>query len=85
MTIAETLRQATLRLQAEGVPEAQLNAQSLLANALGRDRTYLIVNLHHELDEQELNRFAESVARRSGGEPLQYIVGIRNSTGSSLK
>jgi release factor glutamine methyltransferase len=75
MTIAETLRQATLRLKSEGVPDAQLNAQSLLANALGRDRTYLIVNLQRELEERELNLFAESLERRSSGEPLQYIVG----------
>ena len=75
MTIAETLRQATLRLKSEGVPDAQLNAQSLLASALGRDRTYLIVNLQRELEERELVLFAEDLERRSAGEPLQYIIG----------
>jgi len=75
MTIAETLRQATLRLKSEGVRDAQLNAQSLLANALGRDRTYLIVNLQRELEERELAQFAEDLERRSAGEPLQYIIG----------
>jgi release factor glutamine methyltransferase len=75
MTIAETLRQATLRLKSEGVPDAQLNAQSLLASALERDRTYLIVNLQRELEERELVLFAEDLERRSAGEPLQYIIG----------
>jgi release factor glutamine methyltransferase len=75
MTIAETLRQATLRLKSESVPDAQLNAQSLLANALGRDRTYLIVNLQRELEDRELAQFAEDLERRSAGEPLQYIIG----------
>lgn len=75
MTIAETLRQATLRLKSEGVPDAQLNAQSLLANALGHDRTYLIVNLQRELEEQELALFGADLERRSAGEPLQYIIG----------
>ena len=75
MTIAETLRQATLRLKPESVPDAQLNAQSLLANALGQDRTYLIVNLQRELEEQELVLFGADLERRSAGEPLQYIIG----------
>src|SRR5690554_4859047 len=74
-TIASTLRRAADELRDAGVSEAQLVAQSLLAEALGRDRTYLIVNFQQPLAEDEIARFDRLLERRAAGEPLQYITG----------
>ena len=75
MTIAEALQSANASLREAGVPEAQLVAQSLLTEALKCDRTYLIINFSRQLTTEEQENFAELLARRAAGEPLQYITG----------
>lgn len=74
-TIAETLKQAGRRLRAAQVPNDLLDAQTLLAEALGQDRTYLIVNFSRQLDDELLVRYRALIERRAAGEPLQYITG----------
>jgi release factor glutamine methyltransferase len=74
-TIAETLKLASERLRAASVPNDLLDAQTLLAEALGRDRTYLIVNFNEQLGEDLLTAYFALIERRSAGEPLQYITG----------
>ena len=75
MTIAEALQSANASLREAGVPEAQLVAQSLLAEALKCDRTHLIINFNQQLTTEEYENFAALLARRAVGEPLQYITG----------
>jgi release factor glutamine methyltransferase len=75
LTIAAALRGATDTLRAANVADPQLISQSLLAEALGRDRTYLIVNFQEALPAETVTRFEELIARRIAGEPLQYIIG----------
>jgi release factor glutamine methyltransferase len=74
-TIAETLRQASEQLRAAQVPNDVLDAQTLLAEALGKDRTFLIVNFNQQLDDDLLTKYQSLIERRSTGEPLQYITG----------
>jgi release factor glutamine methyltransferase len=74
-TIAETLKQASEQLHAAQVPNDVLDAQTLLAEALGKDRTYLIVNFNQHLDDDLLARYQLLIERRAAGEPLQYITG----------
>jgi release factor glutamine methyltransferase len=74
-TIAETLQQASAQLRAADVPNDLLDAQTLLAHALGQDRTYLIIHFNQVLSEELRAQFQALMARRAAGEPLQYIVG----------
>ena len=74
-TIAETLREATGRLREAAIPNDVLDAQTLLAYALGCDRTHLIINYREELPEEPARKFADLIERRAKGEPLQYITG----------
>jgi release factor glutamine methyltransferase len=62
-------------LRAASAPNDLLDAQTLLAEALGQDRTYLIVNFNERLSEDVLAKFQAMVERRASGEPLQYITG----------
>lgn len=80
-TIAEALHQANTFLREREVSEAQLTAQSLLAAALDRDRTYLIVNFKQMLTLEEQDRFLDLLDRRAQGEPLQYIIGTQEFFG----
>jgi release factor glutamine methyltransferase len=74
-TIAEALKEAGERLRAASVPNDLLDAQTLLAEATGKDRTYLIINFNQQLSEGILSAFRTMVDRRVAGEPLQYITG----------
>jgi release factor glutamine methyltransferase len=74
-TIAEALKEAGERLRAASVPNDLLDAQTLLAEALCKDRTYLIINFNQQLSEGILSAFRAMIDRRAAGEPLQYITG----------
>ena len=74
-SIAEALVLATQQLRKAGVPDARLEAGSLLAHVLGRDRTFIISHADETINESELERFSEIVATRATGRPLQYITG----------
>jgi release factor glutamine methyltransferase len=69
--IAETAK----RLGAAGVDQPQTEANTLLADLLGRDRSFLVAHSENELSPGQLSEFDSRVARRAAGEPLQYIVG----------
>jgi release factor glutamine methyltransferase len=75
VTIAEALKEAGERLRAGAVPNDMLDAQTLLAEALGKDRTYLIINFNQQAPEDLLSKFRAMINRRAAGEPLQYITG----------
>jgi release factor glutamine methyltransferase len=84
-TLTETLQKGAQRLRAEAVPNDLLDAQSLLAFALGQDRTYLIVHYHDEVPSDALSRFEALIERRCAGEPLQYITGQQAFFGLDLE
>src|SRR5215475_4235067 len=74
-TIAETLKEASEHLRAASVTNDLLDAQTLLAEAIGKDRSYLIINFNQKIPEEVLSEFQTMVSRRAAGEPLQYITG----------
>ena len=84
-TIAETLRRGALRLKESGVPNDLLDAQTLLAFALERDRTWLIVNYREPLDPEQEQLFRALIERRALGEPLQYITGQQEFFGLNFE
>ena len=75
ITISEVLKSASKYLRDSAVPNDLLDAQTLLAEALGRDRTYLIINYHQEIPAEVLEKYRILIERRAAGEPLQYITG----------
>lgn len=84
-TIAETLNRAKVRLREASVPNDVLDAQTLLAHALGCDRTYLIINYREELAAEPAAKFGDLIERRAAGEPLQYITGHQEFFGLDFK
>src|SRR5262245_34584410 len=73
--IRNQIERASEYLREASVPNDLLDAQTLLAEALGRDRTYLIINYNEVLTDTELARYQALIERRASGEPLQYITG----------
>jgi release factor glutamine methyltransferase len=73
--VSNVLRAAAQRL-APG-ETARLDAQLLLAHALGRSRSWLLAHAEAALAADVEREFAALLARRAAGEPLAYIVGYR--------
>ena len=57
------------------VPSDTLAAELLLMHALGRDRTWLYTNPEQPLDVAATEKYFALIARRSAGEPTQYLTG----------
>jgi release factor glutamine methyltransferase len=74
-SIAEVILETAQILRRSGVPDARREASSLLAHALGRDRTFIISHAEDTISEEVLLSFRSLSQRRAQGEPLQYITG----------
>lgn len=68
-------RKAAEVLSERGIENARLEAELLLAAALGIGRLDLYLQFERPVAEAELERFRASVRRRLKREPLQYILG----------
>lgn len=84
-SIAEALREASLVLENNGVPEARRDASSLLSFVIGKDRTFLISHAEDPVDDGSLDQLREFVERRAAGEPLQYITGVQDFYGREFR
>ena len=74
-TIGEALRDASCRLAALPQASPRLEAELLLCDATGFDRTRLIAWPETAIPDAEMARFQAMVARRLVGEPIAYIRG----------
>jgi release factor glutamine methyltransferase len=73
--IAQAITVAAERLQAAGLTDERRTANSLLGQALGVDRIYLLTHANDAVDEAHYQAFLAMIERRATGEPLQYITG----------
>jgi release factor glutamine methyltransferase len=73
MNVRELIADAARRLAAAGVASPRVDAELLLAGALGTSRTAAV--LSDEIAPAALATFEAFVARRSAREPLQHILG----------
>jgi release factor glutamine methyltransferase len=62
----------------------RLDAELLVAHALGTDRVGLYMDLDRPLTTDELTRIRALVARRRTAEPIAYILGRREFYGRSF-
>ncbi|UTW09151.1 peptide chain release factor N(5)-glutamine methyltransferase [Pseudomonas benzenivorans] len=56
-------------------PTPRLDAELLLAHALGKSRSYLHTWPEREVEAAQAARFLADLVRRRGGEPVAYILG----------
>ena len=75
MTAGEFLKTARDEMQAAGNPDAVWDAEILLCEALGCEKSRLRFRLGEELTEDGLQRLEKWLARRISGEPLAYVLG----------
>ena len=83
-TVRELTGQATGWLAERGVPSARLDADLMLAHALGLRRLDLYLDLDRPLEPAEVASFRELVRRRGRREPLAYVLGSWSFRGLEL-
>lgn len=66
---------------ARGIESARLDADLLVAHALGLDRVGVFLALDRELTDDELTRIRALVTRRRASEPVAYLVGTKEFYG----
>ncbi len=81
MRLREAWAHSRERLERASIPDAGIEAQVLLRNALGIDRATFHASPERELSDEDAEAFVRMVERRVGGEPLSYITGHREFYG----
>ena len=76
MHIDALIRDVSARLEAVS-DSPRLDAEILLGRAIDMPRSYLFAHPEDEPDEAAIARLEKTVARRLAGEPMAYIVGIK--------
>lgn len=76
-SIAHELEWAVSRLRQQGIETSRLDAEVLLAHAMGSDRVSLYRNTTVALENDCRERFRNYIARRAWREPVAYITGMK--------
>ncbi|MEM1449324.1 MAG: HemK family protein methyltransferase, partial [Planctomycetota bacterium] len=72
-------------LERKGLGEARLDAELLVAHALGIDRLQLFLRLDQPLQGAEVDRARDLLVRRGRREPTAYVVGRREFYGRDFR
>jgi release factor glutamine methyltransferase len=80
-TVRDLLDGAVARLRESGSESARLDAELLLGYALDTDRTAVIAHTDAPVGDGAAARFAALLERRSAGEPVAYIRGVKEFHG----
>ena len=81
MKLREAWARSRRQLERASIPDADIEAQVLLRNALGIDRATFHASLDRELSDEDADAFERTVQRRIEGEPLSYITRHREFYG----
>lgn len=74
-TVREALDSALIALTAAGVDSPRLDAELLLADAMGVDRAVIVSDPGRDIEPLAARRFQEHARRRVRREPVAYILG----------
>jgi release factor glutamine methyltransferase len=82
--VLDVLRWTTARFEARGLATPRLDAEILLAHALGLARVQLYVQFDRPLTVAERTAVRELVRRRQAGESVAYVIGKKEFWGLEL-
>lgn len=81
MTVIEVLKAASGHLQKHTSDSPRLDAEVLLAQALGVRRLDLYLQFDRPLTTDELDRYRSLIKQRADGDPVAYLVGHKEFMG----
>jgi release factor glutamine methyltransferase len=85
MDLREIISEATSRLTAGRIENAQAEAEWIVAHVLSKDRPLLYASPPHEITPSEHDCIAKLVHRRASSEPLQYVLGSIEFLGCQIQ
>lgn len=80
-TVREIAGKGAAVLKQAGVDSYRLDAELLLAKALGKGRYFLHMNPDYRPEDRPVEEFLALVGRRAAREPLQYLTGVQEFMG----
>ncbi|WP_437576516.1 peptide chain release factor N(5)-glutamine methyltransferase [Sorangium sp. So ce887] len=84
-TIRRVIAWASGDLRKRGASSARLDAELLLGKVLGIDRVGLLIDADRPLTRDELAAYRELHQRRRAGEPVAYLLGVREFYGRPFR
>ncbi len=78
MNLEKALNKATKILSKNNIKTSLLDCEILMAEAISKDRRFILTNLNKEVDINSLNYFQNLVSQRACGKPISYITGIKD-------
>jgi release factor glutamine methyltransferase len=77
MTIGDCIHRAARDFGEQGLASPRLDAEVLLAHALKADRSYLYRHPEEPMNREAASAFQALTARRLRGEPVAYLLGLK--------
>ena len=74
MIIKSAVIEGTSILKARSIQTAQLDAEILMAKALGTNRDYVILNNNKNLEDKNLENFQSLINERANKKPIAYLL-----------
>ncbi|MGQ9500185.1 MAG: peptide chain release factor N(5)-glutamine methyltransferase [Dissulfurimicrobium sp.] len=85
MNVAQALKCAFHKLDDAGIEQPQIEAETILAHILKKDRLWLYLNPQEDLPPDILIKYRKSIERRTLYEPVAYITGEKEFWSFSFK
>ena len=83
-SVQAALHQGVEQLRTAGSESARLDAELLLAHVLGTDRTTILAHPEAGVGEGQMRSYEEALRRRSAGEPVAYLRGVKEFFGMAF-
>ena len=84
-TIRRVITWATDDLKKRGMPSPRLDVELLLGQVLKINRVGLIIDAERPLSKDELGAYRARHSRRRAGEPVAYLLGVREFYGREFR
>ena len=73
MNIYNAIKEGSKILKKSNIKNSDLDCEILLANALKKQRKYLILNQDKALNKKNLKIYRDLINQRSNGKPVAYL------------
>ena len=77
MNIETTLSEGIKILKKNKIANPQLDSEILLSNSINKDKKHIILNPKELLNSEQAKKFQNLIERRKKGEPVAYLINIK--------